>query len=101
MKSFLLKLFNKKNDIKKFHLNFFDPDRYWLISLFIFSVLMLVVIFIGALSFRYVYLEKYKDDNNDLFNINAEMRVNVLKKVVEKRENFIIYDTKIPKDPSI
>lgn len=78
----------------------FDVERHWLYAVVIFLACLIAVVAVGFHLFYSVYFETYKKTPpaGSFENlINADR----LKSIIQKRNDFINQEIKIPKDPSL
>ncbi len=78
----------------------FDVRKHWLATLGLSALIFIITALIGAKLFYTGYFETYKKQKtgDDFQNI---IDIKQLKRVVEKRNNFIKTESTLPKDPSL
>jgi hypothetical protein len=101
MKFTFLKL--KKNNLpplKSLHPKIFDVDLYWLETLTLCFVILIVTGFFGFKLFYSQYFESYQTSGSaeDYKNI---IDVNGLNSAIQNRNDFINKPASLPKDPSL
>ncbi len=86
---------------KSLRKRFFDPDKFWFMSIAGFWIVVLITAFIGYQFFSSVSSDDYKDTGSSVSAMNEEMNTEGMLRVINRRQALLDRELMIADDPSL